>query len=69
MVKRPRQQKNLSQLWNDFLEQTEKINDVDITQGASIYPDVPKESILGDMLKRQRVNSAINKHDFSFMPS
>jgi hypothetical protein len=69
MVKRPRQQKNLSQLWNDFLEQTEKINDVDITQGASIYPDVPKESILGNMLKRQRVNSAINKHDFSFMPS
>ena len=69
MVKRPRQQQNLSQLWNDFLEQTEKINDVDITQGASIYPDVPKESILGNMLKRQRVNSAINKHDFSFMPS
>ena len=69
MVKRPRQQKNLSKLWNDFLEQTEKINDVDITQGASIYPDVPKESILGNMLKRQRVNSAINKHDFSFMPS
>jgi hypothetical protein len=69
MVKRPRQQKNLSQLWNDFLEQTEKINDVDITQGASIYPDVPKESILGNMLKRQRVNSAISKHDFSFMPS
>lgn len=69
MVKRPRQQKNLSQLWNDFLEQTEKINDVDITQGASIYPDEPKESILGNMLKRQRVNSAINKHDFSFMPS
>ncbi len=69
MVKRPRQQKNLSQLWNDFLEQTEKINDVDITQGASIYPDVPKESIIGNMLKRQRVNSAINKHDFSFMPS
>ena len=69
MVKRPRQQQNLSQLWNDFLEQTEKINDVDITQGASIYPDVPKESILGNMLKRQRVNSAINKHDFSFIPS
>ena len=59
----------MSDQWNDFLDQNEKISDIDISQGASIYPDVPKESLLGDMLKRQRVNSAIIKHDFSFMPS
>ena len=78
LVKRPSRPQNLDQEWLDFLGSKDDEllgnDEGDCTKlgfnlgKSSSEPEVVDNSLLGRFIKRQRVNSAANKHDFSFIP-
>ena len=78
LVKRPSRPQNLDQEWLDFLgNKDDKLlgnDEGDRTKlgfnlgKSSSEPEVVDNSLLGRFIKRQRVNSAANKHELSFIP-
>ena len=68
--KRARQSGNSldDQQWNDFINNVNEI-DSDSPHDTTAKLTPPKNSLLDTIMKRQRVNSAATKTEFSFMPS